>query len=132
MEESLLLIERRRYPRSFFSEEERVIGSFILLNDEPAGEKAVILNLSRGGIGFSLSKSKKMEIRKGARLLLYQIQARDSKTKIQTDLTLEIIWVLDHDYLDHVGFGCEFKNPQIEAIQNLVNFLNNVFPGRLD
>lgn len=132
MEESLVFIERRRYPRSFFTQEERVIGSFILLENEPEGRKAMILNMSRGGFGFTLPKTQKKGIRKGTRLLLYQIQARDSKTKVETDLTLEIRWVLDHGYLDHIGFGCEYKNPQEGAIQNLVDFFNNVFPGRID
>lgn len=123
--------EKRRYQRCVFTQAEQVKGSLVLLNGTQLKKEAVIMDLSRNGIGLAISKRENGNIHSGDLLRLARIYAVDEETWINLDITLKIIWVLNHGFLDNIGFGCEFQAPPDVTIHHLVDFINSVFPGRM-
>lgn len=125
-------IENRRYTRHAFTLEERVKGCIVPQHGTQFKKIATIMNISRNGMGLVLSKTQKTGIQEGALLRVERILALDEDTWINTDLTMKIVWVLEHGFLENIGFGCEFQNPSIKSIYQLVNFINSVFPERIE
>jgi hypothetical protein len=124
-------VEKRRYPRYVFTPEEKVKGCLVLLNGSQLTKEAKIMDISRTGIGVALSKMGKNGIKEGELLRLEQLFAHDEETWTKTNITIKIIWVLDHPFLENIGFGCEFQNPSEKSIHQLIDFINSVFPERM-
>jgi hypothetical protein len=124
-------IEKRRYPRYVFTLEEKVKGCLVLANGTCLEKKAAIMDISRNGMGMALPKKGENTIQEGERLHLERLFALDEETWIKTDLIMEVIWVLEHTFLDNIGFGCKFQNPLGTSIHQLVDFINSVFPERI-
>jgi hypothetical protein len=131
MSETSADIEKRRYPRYVFTREEKVKGCFVLLNGTRQKKTAAIMDISRNGMGLVLSKNENSGIHQGGLLRVERILAIDEETWINIDLTMKLVWVLDHSFLGNTGFGCEFQNPSEKSIYQLVNFINSVFPERI-
>lgn len=131
MSETSAGIERRRYPRYVFTQEEKVKGCLVFLNGTRQKKIATIMDISRNGMGLVLSKNEKNGIREGDFVRVERILALDEETWINTDLTMKLIWVLDHSFLENTGFGCQFQNPNEKSIFQVVNFINSVFPERI-
>jgi c-di-GMP-binding flagellar brake protein YcgR len=90
---------------------EQVSGVFSILwnSKEFSSFTAGILNLSAGGLQFVLKRDDNKEIRVGERLLLKKIKG-DKKLTFLINMDLEIKWILDIQYLEHMGVGCAFHN----------------------
>jgi hypothetical protein len=125
-------IEKRRYPRYVFTLEERVKGRLVLSNGTRLEKNATIMDISCNGIGLALPKKDKESIQEGDKLQLERLFALDEETWIKTDLTMRIIWVVEHMFLNNIGFGCEFQNASSSSVLQLVDFINSVFPERID
>lgn len=114
--------EKRTYERIFFSREQRVEG-LLSLHGDGGGLKVIVLNLSEGGLQFIQKREHKTEIKKGDRLTLKGLVGPDP-LNFMRDIELEIKWVLDHDFLAHLSYGCEFlempKDMQ-EVIRDVVD-----------
>jgi hypothetical protein len=124
-------IEKRRYPRYVFTLEEGVKCRLILSNGSRFLKNATVMDISCNGIGLALPKIDKQSIQEGDRLHLERLFALDEETWINTDLTMRIIWVVEHIFLNNIGFGCEFQSPSSASIHQLVDFINSVFPERI-
>ena len=122
--------ERRVHKRVYFSIEDGVVGEFTVKEAENSVSfVAPILNLSVGGIHFTLEKGQGRDIRIGDVLNLIQIKDR-RKLVIVFDIVLEVRWVLNHEELDYVGYGCEFKNVPQEVKTRVSQFVEYVFSGK--
>lgn len=124
-------IEKRRHPRYVFTIEERVNCRLVLSNGSRLLKNATVMDISRNGIGLALPKKHKQSIQEGDRLHLERLFALDEETWINTDLTMRIIWVVEHIFLNNIGFGCEFQSPSSASIHQIVDFINSVFPERI-
>jgi len=114
--------ERRRYKRVFFSNQDDLTGILKLSDNREAFLTAFVKDLSEGGLGFAVKRDQKNKIIAGSQLTIKKIRGSEHLGFI-TDLKLEVIWVLDFDGLEHVGFGCRFLDmPQAfrEKIRNYV------------
>jgi hypothetical protein len=131
MSETSADVEKRRYPRYVFTQEENVKSYLVILDGTRQKKVATIVNISLNGMGLVLSKHEKNGIHEGDLLRVERILALDEETWINTDLTMKLIWVLDHSFLENTGFGCEFQNPSEKSICQVVNFINSVFPKRI-
>lgn len=100
-------IGRRRYKRVFYSVEDRMIGFFLLPDKEQEMLVAQIMNVSVGGLHFTIKRNEIFSLRIGDRLILTKVMG-NSPLRIVSDIEIEIKWVLDHPMMKHVGFGCEF------------------------
>ena len=124
--------EKRRYTRYVFTQEEKVKSCFVLQNGTGIKKIATIINISRNGMGLVLGKTDKTGIQEGSLLRVERILALDEDTWINTELTMKIVWVLEHGFLENIGFGCEFHNLSSKSISQLVNFINSVFPEKIE
>jgi len=103
--------EERQFERVLFSLEENVVGVFNFLwnNKEFISFAASILNLSAGGLQFILRRDDDNGVRVGDRLLLQKIKGNEKLT-FCANMELEIRWIIDVQYLEHIGVGCRFQN----------------------
>lgn len=99
---------KRRYKRVFYSAEDRMIG-FFMLPDLQGQLVAQIMNVSVGGLHFTIKRNEMLTLRIGDRLILTKIIG-SSPLRIVSNIEMEIKWILDHQMMKHVGFGCEFHN----------------------
>jgi c-di-GMP-binding flagellar brake protein YcgR len=100
--------DQRKYPRIFFPAEKVALAKIV-----PAGgEESVdvrLLNVSEGGVGFHLKRSADIRLKVNDPVLLIAIFGHPHLNSI-SDLPMEVRWIMDEEYLDHVAVGCEFIN----------------------
>ena len=115
--------ERRTYKRVYFSNQDNLAGILKLFDTNEACLTAIVKDLSEEGLGFAVKRGKKNNIITGSQLTIKEIRGSQDLDFI-IDLKLEVIWVLDCDELEYVGFGCRFLNSTQafkEKIRNCVN-----------
>ena len=86
-----------------------------ILQEEDAFFQVLVKDLSLAGIGFLLERTETVTVRPQDRLEITEIQGANAVDFLAQTI-LEVEWVLDTDILDHIGFGCSFRNLN-EAIQ---------------
>ncbi len=114
--------ENRRYARIFFTREQRIEGYFSMPAEE-GGLKVQVLNLSEGGLHFTQKREYKTDIEMGQRLTLTGLQGPDP-LKFFQNVVVEIKWILDHEYLEHISYGCQFldlPDEMREVIRDVVD-----------
>lgn len=98
--------DNRRYARIFFTREQRIEGYFSMPDDD-GGLKVLVLNLSEGGLHFTQKREYSTPIKMGEHLILTGLQGPDPLNFFQ-NVAVEIKWVLDHEYLENISYGCQF------------------------
>lgn len=101
--------EKRQYRRIFFSPEEKVMGKFALAGVDVIAFTTNVMDLSLGGLYFTLKRDKAVDIKVGDRLTLKELQTSIS-LQIIAEISLEVVRIQDYDFIEHIGFGCEFTN----------------------
>lgn len=114
--------ERRRYKRIFFSEKEGVQAHFSFLGNSDLIIPVKVLDLSENGLGMSLLRDNPIGLRSGDILLLRKITGHDG-LRIIRDTKVQIRWMLNHRFLDNIGFGCEFMDLPSDARKQLQDIL---------
>lgn len=114
--------ERRRYKRVFFPNQDELASILKFSDDREEFLTVIVKDLSEGGLGFAVKRDKYNNVITGTQLTIKKIQGSEHLGFL-TDSNLEVIWVLDCDEFEHVGFGCRFLDgPQAfrEKIRNYV------------
>jgi hypothetical protein len=101
------LIERRRFKRIFFSEKDHVEALLSFLGNSDLVISTLVLDLGESGLRLTLDKDDPIGIRCEDTLLLREITGCPELLFLR-NVRAKIRWVLDHQFLDHIGFGCEF------------------------
>ena len=115
-------LERRRYKRVFFPNQDESASILKFCDGHEEFLTVIVKDLSEGGLGFAVKRNNIDNLITGTQLAIKKIQGSDNLGFL-TDLKLEVIWVLDCDEFEHVGFGCRFLDvPQAlrEKIRNYV------------
>ena len=99
--------ERRRYKRVFFSGQDDLAAILKISDNHEEFLTVFVKDLSEVGLGFAVKRDQKDKIITGSQLTLKKIRGSEHLGFI-TDWKLEVLWVLDCDELEHVGFGCRF------------------------
>ncbi|WDP92156.1 MAG: PilZ domain-containing protein [Desulfobacter sp.] len=123
--------ERRKLPRAVFSAEENLTAVASLADDDGRQKKFKVMNISRGGLGLAINRDAIYGIAAGGKLILDQITIGIAGKIAPCALPLEVAWVMDHEFLENVGMGCKFIDTRQGAIDDLVAFINQIFPGRI-
>jgi hypothetical protein len=116
-------VDRRKHRRAYFSIGDNIIGNFILYRETETGFNAPILNLSSGGLHFTLSKNQGIFPLNGARLRLVKIEG-EAALDFEFNSELEVKWILGHESLPHIGCGCEFiymSKPGLDRISEFID-----------
>lgn len=111
------------FKRIFFSEKEQVRAIFSYLGNGDFLMSTTVLDLSENGLGLTLPKIKCNGLRSGDVLMLRKIIGNPHLYFIR-NLKTEIRWILHHDFLDHLGFGCRFIQPPPTLQNQLHDFMN--------
>jgi len=116
-QDSKSYINKRKFERAYFCSEDDV--TFIMmisgnssLSSEKGKSRAVcanISNMSLGGAFIVVDKVTANHFDVGSILIFNEIKSKIFSTK---DLNLEakVLRVHRHEYVDHVGYGCQFTN----------------------
>jgi len=111
MGEKKIIKTRRRYQRVIFSLEDGIICVFKpQLNSKKLTIKAAsVMNLSAGGIQFTVGKEDANAFHVGDRLIFTGFRGAQNMN-FDEKIEMEIMWVLELQFLENTGIGCEFKN----------------------
>ena len=113
--------ENRQYRRIFFPEE-LVFSGVVADLDTHAEFPVKVLNLSEGGLFFTLAREKGRCFKEKERVLLLYLHG-PGPLNISQKLNMEIKWVCDNDAMENIGYGCEFIGPPasfLDQIRDLV------------
>ncbi len=120
-------IEKRQYERIFFSTDQHIKGLFSLAQDASEGFKISILNLSKGGMHFTQNRQGLHGLKEGDVIVLRGMSGQDPLNFTQ-DIQVKIKWILDTDFLEHVGYGGEFLNLTTDLQEIFSNVVTNGLP----
>ncbi|MEZ4600492.1 MAG: PilZ domain-containing protein [Syntrophotaleaceae bacterium] len=122
-------VDRRKHGRAYFSIEDNIKGLFIFVRETEIFFSASILNVSRGGLHFSLNKEMRIFPKIGDKLRLVKLEG-EAALDIELNIELEVQWILDHETLDHIGCGCEFIYVSKAGQDRLSDFIDSQYVGR--
>lgn len=102
--------EKRRYTRIIFNERNRMQAIIALPGQQdPARQmSASVLNMSEGGIQASIERKKFQDVQQGGTVLLSRI-AEVQDLEALSDVPMQLIWILDNEYLKQVLLGMFFS-----------------------
>jgi len=115
--------ERRKNKRIFFTNEDGIEGVFKFPDKEPITTN--IMNLSSGGLQFVLDRKQIEKIAKGDHLLLEKIKGNE-ELNFLNDIKLEVKWILDLQFFEHAGIGCEFKDIPTSVVELMEKFVEDI------
>jgi len=118
--------EKRRYTRIIFNERNRV-QALVCLPDQqdPVQEMpASVLNMSEGGMQVSIERKKFLEMGQGDTVLLSQIMGVQDLEALR-NLPIQVIWMMDNEYLEHVLLGMSFSALSEKQLGSLRFFVEN-------
>ena len=116
-------IEKRRYTRIFFSDQEKAGGVMSPIEDKDKSFPSYILNLSEGGLQFNQKRLEYSGVQPGDKLLLHRINGLHELIAL-ADIPMQIKWVMDNEYLDHVVMGAAFTELNDSQRRTLQSFIN--------
>lgn len=110
--------EYRRYRRVYFQREQVVTGVLADIEARPADLPVKVLNLSEGGLFFTVKKNEVGDVAPGATLTLRDLRGPHALL-IPEEIHLEIKWVSNDPLLENVGCGCEFIDLPLSSQQQI-------------
>ncbi len=117
------MIEKRRFPRIFFEPNERINGIFSTDTLDDISFTASILNISLGGIQFNQKRQEYRGQQPEDTLVLRRVIGMSDLVTL-TDIPLQIKWIMDNNYLDHVVMGAAFlslHDPQYRVLKSYID-----------
>ncbi|MCI5147919.1 MAG: PilZ domain-containing protein [Candidatus Electrothrix sp. MAN1_4] len=119
-------VEKRRYTRIIFNEQNRV-QAVIAVQDRQAYEQQLsvsVLNMSEGGIQISVERKKFQELQQGDTVLLSSLRGIPDLGSLR-DIPMQVIWIMDNEYLEHILLGMSFSRLSEEQRECLRFFVEN-------
>ena len=115
--------ERRQYKRALFTIEDGVTGLVSISSLPKTPITTYILNLSEGGMNFTLRDEVKDNLKRGDELTILQLKGSPiQRFLVNIDATIK--WVLDQPHFDKIGMGCEFMNISTSSKKQLDSFVH--------
>jgi c-di-GMP-binding flagellar brake protein YcgR len=114
--------EQRQYPRVVFNVEDGYFGNFLLPDNTPF--VASIVNLSAGGVNFSIPEKKVALIHAGDVLLLRNIIGA-TRLSFLENIKTEIRWIDTFDGGPLVSVGCFFLDVNEQVLGQMVQFVDS-------
>ncbi len=124
-------IEKRRFTRIFFSDRDRASGVISPLEEQEQTFSSSILNISEGGLQFNQKRTEYKGLQPGDQLLLRRIIGLSELIGL-ADIPMEIKWVMDNEYLDHVVIGSAFSELTEKQRQSLQSFISTCLALHLE
>ncbi|MGX9727421.1 MAG: PilZ domain-containing protein [Candidatus Electronema sp. VV] len=118
--------EKRRHHRIIFKEPKKIAALVSLLDQEQESEAVAssILNMSAGGIQISVERSALDNVWRGREILLHCVSGLPELLEL-ADVPMQVVWVMDNEYLDHILIGAAFAALSEEQERILHAFVDN-------
>jgi c-di-GMP-binding flagellar brake protein YcgR len=119
-------IEQRKYKRLYFPTHEMIRAVFSFSGDKQLTFESKVLNLSELGLGLVVPKSDTNsadDLKAGDILRLKEIVGSPD-LKFVREIKSEIRWVANAQWMDNIGFGCEFIEISAELREKINSFIN--------
>ena len=120
------IIEQRKFKRYFFPNHEMIRAVFSFSDDTGLVFDSKVLNLSELGLGLVVRKSDTNaadDLKTGDILHLKEIVGNPD-LKFIRKIKSEIRWVVNAQWMDNIGFGCEFVDISDELRGKIDSFIN--------
>ncbi len=114
--------EQRKEARVYFSPQENICGVFVFPDFGQFSFSAQLLDLSLGGVQFSLKREEWNSLQLGSQLVLARL-SEGKEILCDNALPLRVRWVLDHPMVSNVSVGCEFDGLPEDGRKRLQSFL---------
>lgn len=105
--------ERRQSHRVLFEKQDKIMGHFSLLEKQGKSIVVQILNMSIGGISFTLRSNRDIELKVGDRIIFEEIVNKDSQV-FSIKMSAIIIWIMEDSTLEYTGIGSKFIEMNLE------------------
>jgi hypothetical protein len=112
--------DRRQSQRILFERKNDVMGHFSILEKPDRSIVVHILNMSTGGIFFTLRSNRDVQLKVGEKIIFEDIRNKDSKVFILR-MEAEIIWIMDNASMEYVGVGSKFVDLDSEKEDRIKN-----------
>ncbi|MCK5454191.1 MAG: PilZ domain-containing protein [Calditrichia bacterium] len=99
--------ERRQSQRILFEKHDHIMGYFSLPVKQGKSIVVQILNMSSGGIFFSLRSNRDVQLKMGDKIIFEDIVNKDSKT-FSLKMNAIVIWIMDDPTMEFAGIGSKF------------------------
>jgi c-di-GMP-binding flagellar brake protein YcgR len=119
-------IEQRKYKRLYFPKDETIRAVFTFSGDKQLIFDSKVLNLSELGLGLVVRKSDTNaadDLKAGDILHLKEIVGNPDLEFVR-EIKSEIRWVANAQWMDNIGFGCEFIDISAELREKIDSYIN--------
>jgi len=99
--------ERRQSQRILFKKQNNIMGQFSLLKKQNKPIIVQILNMSRGGIFFTLRSNRDVQLKVGDKIFFEDIINEDSRV-FPLKMNAIIIWIMEDSTMEYTGIGSKF------------------------
>ncbi len=120
------IIEQRKFKRFFFPNHEMIRAVFSFSGDKGLIFDSKVLNLCELGLGLVVRKidtNAADDLKAGDILHLKEIVGNPD-LKFIREIKSEIRWVVNAQWMDNIGFGCEFVDISAELRGKIDSFIN--------
>jgi c-di-GMP-binding flagellar brake protein YcgR len=114
---------KRCHTRIYFGGPNRISGIISAVENLEISFSSSILNLSEGGLQFNQKRSEYRGLQKGDTLILRRIIGLHELVSL-ADIPMQIMWLMDNEYLDHVVMGVAFTKLTDSQRRTLQSFVN--------
>jgi c-di-GMP-binding flagellar brake protein YcgR len=114
--------EKRKEARVYFSPGENICGVFVFPDFGHFSFSALVLDLSLGGMHFTVKREEWNSLELGHQLVLARL-SKGEEVLCDKAMPLTVRWVLDHPMVSNVSVGCEFDELPADDRKALQSFL---------
>ena len=99
-----------------------MISGIVAASDAQTEFPVKILNLSEGGLFFTIAKENGSHFLENARVLFMGMKGPDP-FNLSQKMNMTIRWVLSDAALESIGYGCEFVDPSAQSLDLIRNMV---------
>ena len=118
---------KRKHERITYCIDDGIVGSFAIPAVQKEAITAYILNLSKGGLHFTLRKEDIGKLKEGDQLFFMEIK-KWASFRYLVNIDAEIKWIDDDHSFPNIGLGCQFLKISQTSKEHISEFLKST-PG---
>ena len=108
----------RKHPRVSFTVSDGIVARFLASDESHELQTAYVLNLSEGGLFFTLRKDQSNLIKAGDNLRFVEIK-KWRTNHFLVNIQANVVWQGNIPDYDSIGIGCKFSNISEKNLQNI-------------
>ena len=110
--------DRRQSQRVLFEKKHDIMGHFSLVKNPGKSVIVHIMNMSLGGIFFTIRYNRDIQLQVGDIIIFEDIRRNDLKV-FSLKLEAKIIWIMDDSEMEYIGVGSKFLDLNSEKASRI-------------